>query len=81
MISFVSFGGADSGMNPDVMVSFLLDVGRFVERLCLFLYCLYITPRGGGHILCMISMVAIFALMFKLHTDHNDTKIRKCGGL
>jgi hypothetical protein len=47
-----SFVGADSGTNSDVMVSFLLDVGTFVEHLCLFLYCFDITnpytKRGGG---------------------------------
>jgi hypothetical protein len=29
----ISFHGADSGTNSDIMVSFLLDVGTFVERL------------------------------------------------
>jgi hypothetical protein len=29
----ISFDGADSGTNSDVMVSFFLDVGTFVERL------------------------------------------------
>jgi hypothetical protein len=29
----ISFDGADSGTNSDVLVSFLLDVGTFVERL------------------------------------------------
>jgi hypothetical protein len=29
----ISFDGADSGTNSDVFVSFLLDVGTFVERL------------------------------------------------
>jgi hypothetical protein len=28
-----SFDGADSATNSDVLVSFLLDVGTFVERL------------------------------------------------
>ncbi len=36
-----SFDGTDSAMNSDVLVSFLLDVGTFVERL--FLYCFHIT--------------------------------------
>jgi hypothetical protein len=41
----ISFDGADSGRNSDVMVSFLSDVGTFVERLVerLFLYCFDIT--------------------------------------
>jgi hypothetical protein len=47
-----SFDGADSGTDSDVLVSFLLDVGTFVERLwnvCrkfverLLLYCFDIT--------------------------------------
>jgi hypothetical protein len=29
----ISFDGVDSGTNSHVMVSFLLDVGTFVERL------------------------------------------------
>jgi hypothetical protein len=29
----ISFDGADSGTSSDVLVSFLLDVGTFVERL------------------------------------------------
>ncbi len=36
-----SFDGADSGRNSDVLVSFLFDVGTFVERL--LLYCFDIT--------------------------------------
>jgi hypothetical protein len=44
-IEMISFDGADSRTNSDVMVSFLLDVGTFVERDVgtfverLFLYC------------------------------------------
>jgi len=37
----ISFDGVDSGTNSDVLVSFLLDDGTFVERF--FLYCFYIT--------------------------------------
>ncbi len=40
-IEMISFDGVDSGTNSDVMVSFLLDVGTFVERLwnvCCFLF-------------------------------------------
>jgi hypothetical protein len=37
----ISFDLADSGTNSHVMVSFLLDVGTFVEHL--FLYCFDIT--------------------------------------
>jgi hypothetical protein len=40
-IEMISFDGADSGTNSDVLVSFLLDVGTFVERV--FLYCFDIT--------------------------------------
>ncbi len=40
-IEIIFFNGADSGMNSDIMVSFLLDVRTFVERL--FLYCFDIT--------------------------------------
>ncbi len=40
-IEMISFDGADLGTNSDVLVSFLLDVGTFVERL--FLYCFDIT--------------------------------------
>jgi hypothetical protein len=32
-IEMCSYDGADSGTNSDVLVSFLLDVGTFVERL------------------------------------------------
>ncbi len=32
-IEMISFEGADLGTNSDFMVSFLLDVGTFVERL------------------------------------------------
>ncbi len=32
-IQMISFDGADSGTNSDVLVSFLLDVGTFVEGL------------------------------------------------
>jgi hypothetical protein len=32
-IEMISFDGADSETNSDIMVSFLLDVGTFVERL------------------------------------------------
>ncbi len=32
-IEMISFDGADSGMTYDLLVSFLLDVGTFVERL------------------------------------------------
>ncbi len=32
-IEMCSIDGADSGANSDVLVSFLLDVGTFVERL------------------------------------------------
>jgi hypothetical protein len=39
-IEMISFEGADPGMNSDVLVSFLLDIGTFVER---FLYCFDIT--------------------------------------
>jgi hypothetical protein len=37
-IGMCSFDGADSGTNSDVLVSFLLDVGTFVERLLLYCY-------------------------------------------
>ncbi len=48
-IEMISFGCALLVTNSDVMVSFLLDVTTFVDRLCLFLYCLYITnPYTGG---------------------------------
>ncbi len=45
-IEMCSFDGADSGTNSDVLVSFLLDVGTFVERL--LLYCFDITYRYPG---------------------------------
>ncbi len=32
-IEMISFEGADWGTNSDVLVSFLLDVGKFAERL------------------------------------------------
>jgi hypothetical protein len=32
-MEMISFDGADSGKNSDVLVSILLDVGTFVERL------------------------------------------------
>jgi hypothetical protein len=40
-LRMISFDGADWGTNSDVLVSFLLDVGTFAERL--FLYCFDIT--------------------------------------
>jgi hypothetical protein len=42
-IERIAFGRAGSGANSEVLVSFLLDVGKFVERL--FLYFFYITFR------------------------------------
>jgi hypothetical protein len=43
LIEMCSFDGADSGTNSDVLVSFLLDVGTFVERM--LLYCLDIKSQ------------------------------------
>jgi hypothetical protein len=46
----ISFDGTDLGTNSDVSLSFLLDVGTFVERLwniCSFTV-LTLLPRGGG---------------------------------
>jgi hypothetical protein len=40
-LEMISFDGVDSGTKSDVTVSFLLDVGTFVERLwnvCSFLF-------------------------------------------
>ncbi len=46
-IEMCSFDGADSGTNLDVLVSFLLDVRTFVERLLLYCFDITIVPIGS----------------------------------
>jgi hypothetical protein len=56
-IEMISFDGSDSGTNSDVLVSFLLDVGTFVERV--FLYCFDINNTYHIIVCCPVSYVLI----------------------
>ncbi len=64
-IEMISFDGADSGTNSYVLVSFLLDVGTFVERL--FLYCFNITTAF------------VWLLNIVLHVTQSNTFQQKQG--
>jgi hypothetical protein len=54
-IEIISFDGADSGANSDILVSFLLvlDGRTFVEHL--FLYCFDITNTYHNIVCCPVS--------------------------